>query len=127
MKKWICVLLALVTVLATGCAAGTDETEPSAETRPVGTPLESLSFGPEKNITAEELGAAKEAVLSALRGAYDSPINIEGVLSVRAISGIEMTLEQYYDAVERVTLEDVTAAAATLHLHTSYFLKGVEM
>lgn len=79
------------------------------------------------NITAEELGAAKEAVLSALRGAYDSPINIEGVLSVRAISGIEMTLEQYYDAVERVTLEDVTAAAATLHLHTSYFLKGVEM
>lgn len=77
-------------------------------------------------MTAEELAAAKEAVLSALRGIYDSPGSIEGFFSVRAIDGLEMTVEQYRLAVENVELADVVAAAETVRLHTSYFLKGVE-
>lgn len=78
------------------------------------------------SITPEELGAAKEAVLSALRGIYDSPGSIEGFFSVRAIGGLKMTVEQYRSAVEQVSIADVTAAAQTVKLHTSYFLKGVE-
>lgn len=77
------------------------------------------------SITPEELGAAKEAVLSALRGIYDSPGSIEGFFSVRAIGGLKMTVEQYRSAVEQVSIADVTAAAQTVKLHTSYFLKGV--
>ena len=77
------------------------------------------------DITPEELGAAKEAVLSALRGIYDSPGSIEGFFSVRAIGGLKMTVEQYRSAVEQVSIADVTAAAQTVKLHTSYFLKGV--
>lgn len=78
------------------------------------------------DITREELCAAKEAVLSSLRGIYDSPGSIEGFFSVRAIGGLKWTVEEYYAAVERVSLEDVTRAAQTVQLHTSYFLKGVE-
>ena len=78
------------------------------------------------SITPEELGAAKEAVLSALRGIYDSPGSIEGFFSVRAVGGLKMTVEQYRSAVEQVSIADVTAAAQTVKLHTSYFLKGVE-
>lgn len=78
------------------------------------------------DITPEELGAAKEAVLSALRGIYDSPGSIEGFFSVRAIGGLKMTVEQYRAAVEQVTVADVAAVAETVRLHTSYFLKGVE-
>lgn len=78
------------------------------------------------SITPEELGAAKEAVLSALRGIYDSPGSIEGFFSVRAIGGLQMTVEQYRSAVAQVSIADVTAAAQTVKLHTSYFLKGVE-
>jgi predicted Zn-dependent peptidase len=76
------------------------------------------------NITPEELGAAKEAVLSALRGIYDSPGSIEGFFSVRAIGGLTLTVEQYREAVEQVSLADVAAAAQNIRLHTSYFLKG---
>lgn len=78
------------------------------------------------NITPEELSAAKEAVLSALRGIYDSPGSIEGFFSVRAIGGLTLTVEQYRDAVERVSIHDVAAVARRIRLHTSYFLKGVE-
>jgi hypothetical protein len=36
-----------------------------------------------------------------------------------------MTPAEYMDAVRAVTAEQVSAAAGTLKLHTTYFLKGV--
>lgn len=77
------------------------------------------------DITAEELFAAKEAVLSGLRGVHDSPVSIEGFESVAAIGGLDLTVEQYRNAVEKVTVADVVAVANLLRLHTSFFLKGV--
>ena len=77
--------------------------------------------------TAEELNAAKEAILSGLRGVHDSPGSIEGYETTAAISGLPLTVEQYYRAVEAVTVEQVAAAAMTVRLHTTYFLKGVEL
>ena len=88
--------------------------------------LHQLELCRQGEITAEELGAAKEAVLSGLRGIYDSPGSIEGFFSVAAIGGLALTVEQYRQAVENTTLADVVAAAKTLKLHTTYFLKGVE-
>ena len=35
-----------------------------------------------------------------------------------------MTPQQYMDALQNVTREQVVAAANTLQLHTTYFLKG---
>ena len=77
-------------------------------------------------ITAEELAAGKEAILSGLRGVHDSPGSIEGYESTAAISELPLSVEQYYRAVEAVTAEDVAAAAKTVKLHTTYFLKGVD-
>ena len=77
-------------------------------------------------ITVEELAAGKEAILSGLRGVHDSPGSIEGYESTAAISELPLSVEQYYRAVEAVTTEDVAAAAKTVKLHTTYFLKGVE-
>ena len=103
MKKWICVLLALVTVLATGCAAGTDETEPSAETRPVGTPLASLSFGEEKNITSEELADMVEIMnISPYSGIY-----LEGGPMLK-------TREENLYAIKITNTSDKTIANITL-------------
>lgn len=78
------------------------------------------------DITQEELSAGKEAILSGLRGIHDSPGSIEGYESVAAIGGLPLSVEQYYRAVEAVTAADVAAAAKTVRLHTTYFLKGVE-
>ena len=77
-------------------------------------------------ITAEELTAAKEAVLSGLSSVYDAPGAIEAYESTAAIGQLAVTLEEYRQAVEAVTAEQVAQAAQTLRLHTTYFLKGVE-
>ena len=76
------------------------------------------------NISREELTSAKEAMLSSLRATHDAPGSIEGYYATAALSGLGLTTAEYMAAVEKVTLEQVVAAANTLELHTTYFLKG---
>ena len=78
------------------------------------------------DITAEELTAAKEAILSGLRGVYDSPGSIEGYETTAAISGLPLSVVEYYRAVEAVTAVQVAKAAQSVQKHTTFFLKGVE-
>lgn len=77
------------------------------------------------SITADELKSAKEAILSGLRSVCDSPGAIENYHATAALSGFSLTLPEYMAAVERVSLRQAAAAAGTLTLHSSYFLKGV--
>ena len=76
-------------------------------------------------ITLDELTAAKESVLSSLRATHDTPGAIEGYYATAALSGMAMTPDQYMEAIQAVTLEQVAAAARTVKLHSSFFLKGV--
>lgn len=78
----------------------------------------------EGQITPEELTAAKQAMISQLQGTHDSPGAIEGYYANAALSGLRYTPQQYIRAVEQVSVEDVAAAAASLKLHTVYFLRG---
>ncbi|MBQ9167781.1 MAG: insulinase family protein [Oscillospiraceae bacterium] len=78
------------------------------------------------DITLQELTAAKEAVYSSLRGTHDSPGAIEGYYSTANLSGLGMTPQQYMSVIQGVTAEQVAAAARTVRLHTTYFLKGVD-
>ena len=87
--------------------------------------LHQLSLCREGHISREELTAAKEAVLSGLRGVLDSPASIEGYFSTAALSGAAMTLEEYRRAVEAVTVADAVAAARRVALHSEFFLEGV--
>lgn len=77
------------------------------------------------DISPEELAAAKESMLSSLRGTHDSPGAIEGYYATMALSGLKMDPDAYMQAISDVTISDVVAAAGTVKLHTSYFLKGV--
>ncbi len=77
-------------------------------------------------ISPEELRAAKESILSGLRAVYDSPGAMEGFFSTAAISGLDRTPESYAEEIRAVTAEDAAAAARTLELHSSFFLKGEE-
>lgn len=76
------------------------------------------------HITSEELNAAKEALLSSLRSTHDSPGAIEGYHATAALSGMGLSPAEYMKAVEQVTMEQVVAAANSLRLHSTYFLKG---
>ena len=77
------------------------------------------------DITPAELEAAREAVLSSLRGVHDSPGAIEGYYATGALSGQKWDPETYMARIKAVTMEDVVAAAAGIRSHSSYFLKGV--
>ena len=77
-------------------------------------------------ITEEELKAAKETILSSLRGIHDSPGSIESYYATHQISGTFRSVERYRQEIEAVTAEDVVAAAKTVKLHTTYFLKGAQ-
>lgn len=78
----------------------------------------------EGDISAKELKAAKEAILSSLRATHDSPGSIEGYYATAALSGLGMTPAEYMKKVEAVTLENVVSCARQLTLHSTYFLKG---
>ena len=86
--------------------------------------LRQLSACQAGEISDEELTAARQAILSSLRSTHDSPGAIEGYYATAALSGMGMTPEQYMTAIEAVTREQVVAAANSLTLHSTYFLKG---
>lgn len=86
--------------------------------------LRQLSICREGGITEQELRAAKEALLSSLRGTHDSPGAIEGYYATAALSGLVFSHGEYMEAVEAATVADVVACANSLELHTTYFLKG---
>ena len=78
------------------------------------------------DFTAQELEAARQALLTGLRGVHDSPGAIEGYSSAAALSLRPMTPAQYTQALEAVTHAQAAEAAATLALHTTYFIRGVQ-
>jgi predicted Zn-dependent peptidase len=77
-------------------------------------------------IADTELTAAKESLLSSLRGVYDSPGAIESYEFVMAVGKTLLTTDQYRQCIQSVDLDQVIRAAKTLALHTTYFLKGVD-
>jgi predicted Zn-dependent peptidase len=103
-------------------AAGIDARHEQTVRREVLAQLEACRKG---EISEQELAAAKEAMLSALRNIFESPGAIERHFSTRLLSGATQTLEELRQAVERATVEDVARAASTLEEHSTFFLKGV--
>ena len=103
-------------------SAGIDFDNEELSRREIAAQLEACCRG---DITQEELTAAKEALLSGLRGVHDSPGAIEGYYATIALSGLSMSVAEYMDAIRAVTAEDAAAAARSMKLHTTYFLKGV--
>ena len=104
-------------------SAGIDKEKEQQVRQEVLAQLEACRRG---RITAEELGAAKEAITSSLRGVHDSPGSIESYYSTHRLTGSFRSPKVYLEQIRAVTMEDVVAAANTLQLHTTYFLKGVQ-
>ena len=86
--------------------------------------LRQLKAMQDGDITQQELIAAKEALLSSLRGTLDSPGSIEGFYATSALSGLALTPAAYMEAIYAVTIDQVVQAAQAVKLHTTYFLKG---
>ncbi len=86
--------------------------------------LRQLQLCAQGDITAEELQAAKEGICSSLRSIPDTTGAMEGFYGTASIGGMPYDLPEYLQAIQAVTVEDVTRVAQSLRLHTVYFLKG---
>ena len=104
-------------------SAGIDFDKEDVTRREIARQLAAICDG---DITERELCSAREALLSSLRGIHDAPGSIENHYATLALNGFSMTPEQHADAIRAVTAQQVAAAARTVKLHTTYFLKGVE-
>lgn len=86
--------------------------------------LHQLQLCCDGEITEEELNAARESLRSGLRATHDSPGAIENYYGTMAICEVNTSPADQLERVEKITPEDVAAAARTLTLRGSYFLKG---
>ena len=75
-------------------------------------------------ITQDELTAAKASICSGIRATHDSPGAIEAYYCTTLLTGSRRTAGEYLEQVRQVTLSDVVAAAQSLTLRGSYFLRG---
>ena len=74
----------------------------------------------------EELEWARRSVVSTLRTTLDSQGRLEDYWLGQSAAGLSEDPEALAQRVERVSREQVTAAAQKLALDTVYFLKGKE-
>ena len=77
-------------------------------------------------ITQQELSSAKEALLSSLRAIHDTPGSIENYYATGALSGLQLTIDQYMEQVQQVTVERLMEVAEKVQLHSVFVLKGVQ-
>lgn len=103
-------------------SAGIDCSQEQVVRREILSQLDAICQG---EVCAEELNAAKQSLISGLRGIHDTPGAIENYYATAAVSGLGLTPAEYIRAVEQVELSQVCHAAKTLKLDTVYFLKGV--
>ena len=103
-------------------SAGIDTDKEELTRQEILTQLQSCRTG---DFTAQELDAAKEAILSSIRSVHDSPGAIESYYSTSALSGARLSLQEYRAAVEGTTAAQVAEAARSVQLHSSFILKGV--
>ena len=87
--------------------------------------LEQLEACQKGQITPEELCSAKESLRSSLLSVHDSPGAMENYYASAALSGLKLTVEQYLQEISDMTVEQVARAAASIRLHSVFFLKGV--
>lgn len=86
--------------------------------------LHQLALTAAGEITEAELSAAKQGIISGLRSVPDAPGALENFYGTASIAGMRYDLPGYIHAVSAVTAADVARCAASVRLHTVFFLKG---
>ena len=86
--------------------------------------LHQLTLTAAGEITLAELSAAKQGIISGLRSVPDAPGALENFYGTASIAGMRYDLPGYIEAVSAVTAADVARCAASVRLHTVFFLKG---
>lgn len=87
--------------------------------------LHQLELCKQGEISREELEAARNYLISALRTTKDSPGQLDDFVLDQVIGGTMEMVDDLIGRLKTVTLRQVIEAAQTLRTDTVYFLKGV--
>ena len=68
----------------------------------------------------------QKAMLSSLQEIHDSPSSIENYYTTGALSGMKITIPEYMQQVQQVTVDRLAEVAAKVELHSVFMLKGVQ-
>jgi predicted Zn-dependent peptidase len=85
--------------------------------------LEEIKKG---NISEHEFNSSISAVINTCRSYYDDQRALASYYLTEKISGRDLSLEDYIENLQKVTVEEVAAVAKKIKLDTVYFLKGRE-
>ena len=88
--------------------------------------LEQLEEIKRGNVNEDELYTAKRSLLNAYRQLYDSPFDLQSFYSGRMLFGIPDTIEDCYEKLSAVTLEQIVALAQNIKLDAQFFVEGTE-
>lgn len=86
--------------------------------------LRQLKACQDGEISGQELSSARQALISALRAVPDSPGALESYGFSGLLSGNHRSVDAAIADLQAVTREQVIAAAQSVTLHSTYFLKG---
>jgi predicted Zn-dependent peptidase len=75
-------------------------------------------------ISETEFNAAKKSVLNVYSAIADSPNAIERFYLGRIVNGIDVSVSEFIEKINALTLEEVILAAGKIIPHTVYFLCG---
>lgn len=88
--------------------------------------LAQLEACKEGQVTEEELLAAGSSLITSLKTGEDSPYQMDDFVLGQEIGGLTYTAGELAEAIGRVTLPELQAAARKVRLDTVFFLKGEE-
>lgn len=86
--------------------------------------LRQLSLIQHGDLKEQEIETARRSVQASLRTIVDSPYSLENFYQMQSVIGLDSTLEQLIDQIDRVTAEQITEAARCAKPDLVYFLKG---
>lgn len=72
------------------------------------------------------ISASKMGLTDSVKSAYDSNAELEGWYLTRIFDKNPLTPEEFVERINKVSREEIIAAANTINLDTIYLLKGVE-
>lgn len=79
-----------------------------------------------RQITQAELESAQNSLLSSLREIHDTPSSIENYYSTGALSGMQLSIGEYIEQVQQVTVSRLAELAQKVQLHSVFMIKGAQ-
>jgi len=101
--------------------AGIDVKDREIAEREILAQLKALQQG---QISSVELYAARQSLANSYRQIYDNPFELHAFYHGRSLFGMKQTVEECREALDKVSVEQIVAAANKIVVDATYFLEG---